>query len=124
MRAQEREAGWGRARPAAGYAVLGVFALALSLAGVMGGHQLIGNLFGMPEEEQAFALDRESDTDCPAHLRGADACDYEGDGPVPRGGGESCGGDHEADAVSAPQVGRATAHGAAAAALDTLTSGR
>ncbi len=94
MRAQELERGWERARPPAGYALLGVFALALSLAGVMGGHHLAGKVFGVPEEDQAFALDRESDAECPAHLRAADACDYDGEVPSPREGNKRCGTDN------------------------------
>jgi hypothetical protein len=124
MRAEEGKTRCGQARPPAGYAVLGACALAVSLAGVMGGHQLVGRLFGAPEEEQAFALDRESDADCPAHLRAADACDYEGDGPVPRRRDDGCGGDHEAEPVLAPQLRQATAHGAASAEPGTFTWGR
>ena len=124
MRAPELEGGWGRARPPARYGVLGVFALALSLAGVLGGHHLVGKVLGVPEEEPAFAFDRESDAECPAHLRAADACDYDGDAPTRREGNGRCAGDHEEEVVSAPHVRPAAAHGAAPATLETLTPGR
>ena len=124
MRAQELDGGWGRATPPTGYAVLGVFALALSLAGVLGGHHLAGKVFGVPEEEPAFAFDRESDAECPAHLRAADACDYDGDAPARREGNGTCASDHEEEVGSAPHVRQAAADGAARATTETLTPGR
>jgi hypothetical protein len=125
MKALDVEGRRGRARPPAGYAVLGIGALALSLVGVMGGHQLVGKVFGVPEEEQALALGREGNAECPAHLRAADACDFDGDASVAREGDEGCSNDPtEEDAVSLPHVRRAAAHSAATAPLETLTPGR
>jgi hypothetical protein len=90
----------------------------------MGGHHLVGRVFGVPDEEQAFAFDREGDAQCPAHLRAVDACDYDGQAPLLREGSEGCGPELNQDVVSAPHVRQAAAHGAASATLETLTPGR
>jgi len=86
--------GWGRPEvephrpPALGrYAVLGLLALALSLAGVMGGHHLLGQIFGPEDGDEAVASAsaREESPECPPTLRATDACDFDGDprSPLP-----------------------------------------
>ena len=77
------------------YAAAGIMALALSLAGVLGGHQLIGAAFGVGDGEEAFALARGESLECPPDLRAMDACDYDGDAAPPeahRDDEDSCGG--------------------------------
>lgn len=63
------------------FGVVGIFAMALSLAGVLGGHQLLGELLGVPEEEVALAHD--GDAECPPTLHANDACDSDSEAASP-----------------------------------------
>ncbi len=91
------------------YAVVGILALVLSLAGVMGGHHLLGAAFGTGDAEEALALPLADAVECPPAVRAADACDYDGD-PAPRGADASA-----CDAVHQPGVPATPVRGAAAA---------
>lgn len=77
------------------YAMLGILALALSLAGVMGGHHLLGAAFGTGEPDEALALPIAGTPQCPGTLRGADACDLEGHATPPTEDADGCDGVHE-----------------------------
>lgn len=75
------------------FGAVGVFALALSLAGVLGGHHLLGAALGVPEEKEAYALARDGGAECPPDLRAIDACDDDGEAGPPdrdREDGDGC----------------------------------
>ncbi len=72
------------------YAVAGIMALALSLAGVMGGHQLLGAAFGTGDSDEALAVPAAEGSGCPPALQAADACDYDGDLALPDDKEEAC----------------------------------
>ena len=93
------------------YALFGALALALSLAGVMGGHHLLGKAFGLGDRDETFAhaFAREDAPECPAHLRAADACDYDGETTGPDEEADGCGTDHDEGADATPGARYATA---------------
>ncbi len=93
------------------YALFGVLALALSLAGVMGGHHLLGKAFGLGDRDETFAYASAQDDapECPAHLQAADACDYDGETTGPDEEADGCGTDHDEEADATPGVRYATA---------------
>ena len=89
------------------YAVVGILALALSLAGVMGGHQLLGAAFGTGEADEALALPVADAAECPPALRAADACDYDGDPALRGADATACGVVHQEGVPANPARGAA-----------------
>ncbi len=103
----ERAMGW--------YALVGILALALSLAGVMGGHHLLGAAFGTGEADEALALPPADAAECPPARQAADACDYDGDSTSRRADASACGAVHQPGVPATPVRG---------AGAPTTTGGR
>ena len=91
------------------FAVVGILALALSLAGVMGGYQLLGAAFGTGEADEALALPAADAAECPPALRAADACDYDGGAAAAGEDAEACGGANQDGVPAAPARGTGAA---------------
>lgn len=84
------------------YAVAGIMALALSLAGVMGGHRLLGAAFGTADPEEGLAASLAAAPQCSASLEAADACDYDGGPAAPARADTACAGGRARDAMDTP----------------------
>ena len=97
----ERAMGW--------YALVGILALSLSLAGVMGGHHLLGAAFGTVEADEALAVPPADAAECPPARQAADACDYDGDLAVRRGDASACGAVHQPGVPATPARGSGAA---------------
>ena len=97
----ERAMGW--------YALVGILALALSLAGVMGGHHLLGAAFGTGEADEALAVPPADAAECPPARQAADACDYDGGAAAAREGAEACGPANQDGVPATPARGAAGA---------------
>ncbi len=91
------------------YAVVGILALALSLAGVMGGHHLLGAAFGTGEADETLALVPADAAECPPAVRAADACDYDGDPALRAADTSACDAMHEPGLPAAPVPGAGAA---------------
>jgi hypothetical protein len=83
------------------YMVAGIVALALSLAGVMGGYRLLGAAFGTADPEEGLTASSLSAPGCPPALEAADACDYDG-GPAAGRAAGACIHDRGRDATDVP----------------------
>ncbi len=55
------------------YAAVGILALALSLAGLLGGHQLLGAAFGNGDPEEVLAVPAVEASQCPQRMDAAGA---------------------------------------------------
>jgi hypothetical protein len=84
------------------YMVAGIMALALSLAGVMGGYQLLGAAFGTADPEEGLTASPSAAPGCPPALEAADACDYDGGPAAPERAAGACIDYRGRDAVDAP----------------------
>ncbi len=83
------------------YMVAGIMALALSLAGVMGGYQLLGAAFGTADPEEGLAASALAAPECPPDLEAADACDYDEGPAAPEQAAGACTHDRGRDAMDA-----------------------
>jgi hypothetical protein len=80
----------------------GIMALALSLAGVMGGYRLLGAVFGTADPEEGLTASALAAPGCPPALEAADACDYDGGPAAPERAAGACTHDRGRDAADAP----------------------
>jgi len=83
------------------FMVAGIMALALSLAGVMGGYQLLGAAFGTADPEEGLAASALAAPACPPALEAADACDYDEGPAAPEPAAGACTHDRGRDTTDA-----------------------
>ncbi len=90
------------------YAAAGVMALALSLAGVMGGYQLLGAAFGTEDPEDGVTASGPVEAaPCPAALAARNPCDDGWAVPARLTGAPPCAAPHARDMSAVPARGGA-----------------
>ena len=91
------------------YLLLGVLALAIPLAGLLGGHRLVAAIFGPGEDGETLAAPASLQDACPPDRYTADACDKDDEHTPPAEQGPACGAPGREDSMPrAPRQVRST----------------